>query len=535
MYKRYLFPFLSTLWVITLLLACGIYADRGWNLLFLNAAARLGIVLLALHFFRKKIPLPDALMQKADPEEVYLVIGPYVASWFTTHNDESLLRYERQRRWLAARDATELVKHLNRFHDQGENVRITLFFPFLPDGHDTSTLAINSLMSWTKDLQLIALPEPLPCVFALYACCSQQRYAWDPDHVIWSDGIASGSSESTLDERIGELIARLAQQNVMHDRHLAQRQSTLCVLRKWLTETHLLVALNGMLNNSSVTLTQFLLADYGSGFIRHGAWSRWLDEKYAVLPALAKSRISLALPERSVAMNSPALMRPSASSPAWGLVTLLAVIVIGGSMFAASWYEKHRATVVEALIAQFDAVPDEEISRKYAVLDRLNAYQQSLSHCDDSYSFQNWGFANCDKLLSKIKPLLSKYTPWVVYSSASTQSLFASGDFSILPGQEERLRPLLAHIQNNPGITFLIVGHSDNSGDERYNLFLSEKRAREVRDWIIGQIHTDAGRFMLKGVGDSFPLRNNSTPEGREINRRVEVIPLRPISFNKNE
>lgn len=533
MSTRYLIVFLSVLLAALLMLAGGIYASSVWNVVFLGLALAAAGGIIAFSLRRQPPPLPEEAVASLAPEDVYLVIGPYVASWFITRNDESLLRYQRGRLWLAARDGNELMKHLSRFHLQDEKVKVTLFFPFLPDGHDTAALAISSLMSWTKVLRSIALPEPLPCVFALYGCCSQQRLAYDPDRAIWSGAEVAHYAEGSLDHAFTALLATLAKQNRGSDSALAQRYATLYVLRRWLAQTQLLTSLNALLNNSTVSLSRLLLADYGTGFIRHGAWARWLDEKYAILPSLANSRIELALPDLPEAAK-PAprkVPQPERGGCRVGLPLLLS-LVIGGSMVAADLYEKHRAVAVDTVLARFQDVPDEDIARKYAVLD---SYQKSLSHCDNSYLFQNWGFSRCRQLLSEIRPVLNKYAPWVIYTSASETSLFASGNFSLLPERTERLRPLITYIQNNPTIAFLIIGHSDNSGDAQQNLLLSEQRAREVRNWLMAQTHTPAERFVLKGVGDRFPLRSNSTPEGKEINRRVEIIPLHPASLNANE
>jgi outer membrane protein OmpA-like peptidoglycan-associated protein len=464
-------------------------------------------------------------------------MGPYVAKWFTTHNDESLLRYERQRVWLAARDAGELMKHLSRLYLQPEPVRITLFFPFLPDGHDTAALATSALMSWTRTLQSIVLPEPLPCVFAIYACFSQQRFAWDPDRIIWSGEAPLFSSGSSLDQSISTLLTLFEQQRSMSDASLAQRHATLVVLRQWLEDTRLMSALNAFLNSPFLSLTHCLVADYGCGFVRHGAWARWLEEKYAILPALAKSRIELSLPELSVpASPSPVVLPPPAERQRNGLfLPLMIGLVVGASMLAASLCERHRGETTEALLAQFRAVADNDIVHKFEVLDRLEAHQAMLARCADSDFFQNWGFSECSTLLSNVSLQLNPYTPWIIYSSSGPSSLFASGNYTILPAQIDRLESLGLLVQRNPSVVFQIVGHSDNSGDEQRNLWLSEQRAREVRDWLIKQIHADANRFDLKGVGDAFPLMSNSTPEGKEVNRRIEVIPLHPTILTDNE
>ncbi|WP_312626009.1 OmpA family protein [Scandinavium sp.] len=534
MSERYLFPLAGGLMLTALLLACGIYSSMGWNLLFICLAL---VAACAFWCLRPVPAAPAPPPDRTEVQDVYLVIGPYVASWFTVHNDESLLRYDRQRLWLAARDARELVKHLNYHSANPEKTRITLFFPFLPDGHDTEALAIGALMSWASALKTITLPEPLPCIFALYSRCSEQCYLGDPDEVIWSGEKHSLPTGGSVDALMGALWLKLARQNTGGDRWLAQRQATLGTLRNWFAQSQLLLAMNSVFNCSSLTLTHFLLADSGRGFIRHGAWSRWLNEHYAVLPGLAKSRIELALPEltRPQTRGRVAVVNPTPTKgwPLWPAFLLGGLLA--GSMCYAKWHEVQREMEVQALVFAVNRVDDSALRKKWLAVDKLRASEAALRHCSTRYFFQNWGFAQCDALLSLSQQQLKKYVRWVVFSSASNRSLFASGNYVILPERADRLEPLAKLVEQNSGVNFLIVGHSDNSGDGQQNILLSMLRARAVRDWLITHAHADASRFTLKGVGDLYPLTSNSTVEGREINRRIEVIPVPFTSLNVNE
>ncbi len=67
-----------------------------------------------------------------------------------------------------------------------------------------------------------------------------------------------------------------------------------------------------------------------------------------------------------------------------------------------------------------------------------------------------------------------------------------------------------------------ITAHTDSMGSEAYNQALSEKRAQDVADYLAGKgISTD--RMMVSGMGESAPVADNSTRDGRAQNRRVEV------------
>lgn len=67
-----------------------------------------------------------------------------------------------------------------------------------------------------------------------------------------------------------------------------------------------------------------------------------------------------------------------------------------------------------------------------------------------------------------------------------------------------------------------IVGHTDSSGTDAYNQNLSERRAAAVKDYLATQ-GVDAGVMSTSGMGESQPVADNSTKEGRAQNRRVEI------------
>ena len=67
-----------------------------------------------------------------------------------------------------------------------------------------------------------------------------------------------------------------------------------------------------------------------------------------------------------------------------------------------------------------------------------------------------------------------------------------------------------------------VEGHTDSIGSDAYNQDLSERRARAVRDYLVSRGVTGS-RISSAGFGESRPIASNQTPEGRFLNRRVEV------------
>jgi OOP family OmpA-OmpF porin len=69
----------------------------------------------------------------------------------------------------------------------------------------------------------------------------------------------------------------------------------------------------------------------------------------------------------------------------------------------------------------------------------------------------------------------------------------------------------------------LIEGHTDAIGSEEYNLILSKKRAQAVLDFMVSQ-GVAADRLSSEGYGESRPVADNETEEGRQKNRRVDLV-----------
>jgi OmpA-OmpF porin, OOP family len=74
----------------------------------------------------------------------------------------------------------------------------------------------------------------------------------------------------------------------------------------------------------------------------------------------------------------------------------------------------------------------------------------------------------------------------------------------------------------NPALKVEIGGHTDSQGSDAFNQKLSERRANSVKDYLVAR-GIDSGRLSTKGYGESQPVDTNETPEGRELNRRVEM------------
>ena len=101
--------------------------------------------------------------------------------------------------------------------------------------------------------------------------------------------------------------------------------------------------------------------------------------------------------------------------------------------------------------------------------------------------------------------------------------LFDFEESTLRPGAGPAIARAAAYLKDNPGRVALIEGHTDHTGDANYNGMLSEARARSVRDALIAA-GAPEGRVKARGYGEARPVASNRTLEGRQLNRRVEIV-----------
>ncbi|MCB0518080.1 MAG: OmpA family protein [Lewinellaceae bacterium] len=102
---------------------------------------------------------------------------------------------------------------------------------------------------------------------------------------------------------------------------------------------------------------------------------------------------------------------------------------------------------------------------------------------------------------------------------------FEHDKWELMPRSFVELKKLLKIMRNNPQLAIEVCGHTDSTGEDEYNRSLSEKRARSVVDYLIANGIPDS-RTRYRGCGSAQPIATNATPQGRQMNRRVEFIVL---------
>ncbi|MEP5256186.1 OmpA family protein [Winogradskyella rapida] len=99
---------------------------------------------------------------------------------------------------------------------------------------------------------------------------------------------------------------------------------------------------------------------------------------------------------------------------------------------------------------------------------------------------------------------------------------FDTEKYNINAKSQETLNKLAAVFSEYPETNILVVGHTDSSGNDAYNMTLSKNRAQAVTNYLMGK-GLSSGRFTTEWFGEEQPMYDNSTAEGRSKNRRVNI------------
>ena len=104
-----------------------------------------------------------------------------------------------------------------------------------------------------------------------------------------------------------------------------------------------------------------------------------------------------------------------------------------------------------------------------------------------------------------------------------SDALFQTGSSSLQPQVREKLARVAGIVSSQVGLTLEVEGHTDSVGSYESNQLLSERRAQAARDYLVSQ-GVSADAIVFRGFGERAPIASNDTAQGRQSNRRVELI-----------
>jgi outer membrane protein OmpA-like peptidoglycan-associated protein len=124
---------------------------------------------------------------------------------------------------------------------------------------------------------------------------------------------------------------------------------------------------------------------------------------------------------------------------------------------------------------------------------------------------------------AQLADLQAKQTERGMVLTLGSNVLFDTNSETLKPGAGEALNRVAQFLQTQPGVKLRIEGHTDSRGSDSYNEALSQRRAQAVASALMAR-GIDASRLQAVGRGMEVPVATNDTAEGRQQNRRVELI-----------
>jgi len=215
------------------------------------------------------------------------------------------------------------------------------------------------------------------------------------------------------------------------------------------------------------------------------------------------------------------------------LITLAAVI----ALLCSGWNNRQLLHRLSFDIQRYDRISmDDYVPKAEAV----NMLRQDAAQLDDwarngepvrmslgLYQGERLRMPVLDAIRSYVPPPppppkpKEKVVPTIV--RLDSMSLFDSGKADLKPGSTKLLVNSLVGIKARPGWLIVVAGHTDNTGNPQLNQTLAQKRAEAVRNWMRDTGDVPESCFAVQGYGASRPVATNDTPEGRALNRRVEI------------
>ena len=176
------------------------------------------------------------------------------------------------------------------------------------------------------------------------------------------------------------------------------------------------------------------------------------------------------------------------------------------------------------------AKQEAEAARAAALADQQAALEQKkAAEADAERAHQAAARAEAEKadlraqLLNQLNSILQTQDSARGLIVQMSDVLFDTGSATLKSGAREKLAKISGILLAHTGLLLQIEGHTDSVGGDEFNQQLSERRADSVRDFLAEQ-GVPASSITAKGFGKTQPVAANDTPEGRQRNRRVELV-----------
>ena len=192
---------------------------------------------------------------------------------------------------------------------------------------------------------------------------------------------------------------------------------------------------------------------------------------------------------------------------------------------AAALAQQQEAQKAEELAAQQKAAAEAAAAQAA----QLAAQQKAAADAAAANAKQALAQAEAEKaelrkqLLSQLSTILQTHDTARGLIVNMSDVLFDTGSFTLKAEAREKLAKISGILLAYPSLKIEIDGHTDSIGGDDFNQHLSEQRAQMVREYLVDQL-VPAASVTAQGFGKTRPVTSNDTPEGRQQNRRVELV-----------
>ncbi len=189
----------------------------------------------------------------------------------------------------------------------------------------------------------------------------------------------------------------------------------------------------------------------------------------------------------------------------WIAAGSLAIIVASGSGCATKGFVREQVGAVDARVSAVDGSAQ-------AAMRRAESSEQRASNAALQAQVAQ------DIALGNVRhEEIRRSTVYFDFDSAT-----------LSPEGQSELSTIAADLRSHVNYMAVLVGYTDSSGDEEYNAGLAQRRAAAVQRQLAADLGIEIMRVALVGLGEIQPVAENDSREGRERNRRVEVVVVRP-------
>lgn len=471
---------------------------------------------------------PDA----ATAPEIVFILGPYARTWFSRQNEDDTLRFDNRIIWMLINKPDDIHKQIEAISQKHRYYQISAIFPVLPDGNDTDTLFLNKLQGWKNSFTRNQFEQEIPCTLIIYSRLSNQRSAYDPDKAIWIGQFNLYDTKSRLfRDEITALRKELNTVYLQPNAVAAQHRNALALSAlNWLDDAGLMKEIESLFSESVLSFTNLMFSDYGNGPTRHGAWSRWIQKKFTLLPRISSY---LSLPPLPVNTGEPPAqirkqsveMTPVPYQKLRYSLLFIPVLIAGaitGSLLWSLDFNIQRNATVNNLIAEFDTTPPNALQQRVAIVQQMKKLSDAIARHEKPYFFII-EMTPPGIFISKLDKSITEFSRSPLYVAHDKNIVFDTGSSQLKKESTEYLMPLLTFIKQNPDVKILIEGYTDNTGTDKININLSLNRAEQVKHWLQESSGFPETHFVTRGLGAQNPVADNDSQDGREKNRRVEI------------